>query len=71
MSATNSSSDSVTNGLWGIRIKIEALDVIPEEFRYLKIKSTLEIVENVGSVVDIFGCWFEISIDYTVWFSIV
>ena len=34
MSATNSSSDSVTNGLWGIRIKIEALDVIPEEFRY-------------------------------------
>ena len=36
MSATNSSSDSVTNGLWGIRIKIEALDVIPEEFRYFK-----------------------------------
>ena len=38
MSATNSSSDSVTNGLWGIRIKIEALDVIPEEFRYFKDK---------------------------------
>ena len=41
MSATNSSSDSVTNGLWGIRIKIEALDVIPEEFRYLKFSKIL------------------------------
>ena len=64
MSATNSSSDSVTNGLWGIRIKIEALDVIPEEFRYLEDKISWSEISIVLYSGRFRFCIFHITLTY-------